>query len=1030
MNTKSSRKREIAATRAMMCIITALQFSCAGSQVFTEDTREISIEVREGTELAFDLSPDGKTIVFDLLGQIWLLPSAGGEARAITNSILENTEQLYPTFTADGKRIVFWEARPSSWGLSSMDLEGKERRVLTELSSSLMDMGMDRFIACSPVKNEVVFVRGGKLMLMNDSGGSIPVELNVKGVLPMGITDPAWFPDGSRLAFVNATPNYSSRSGGRVWHVVATGDTAKPLTGEKIEVRSPCYSPEGRRIAYFVSNEDLDFEIWVWNLDESEPRKVVMHKDIIPLRLCWSRDGKDLIYCAEGRFWKVAAEGGQPREIPFVARLRFSQYQPNLRSVQFPRPEQDQRARGHMGLEISPDGKKIAAIALGRLWAWDVGKEPTAVSKLPMSASGICWSPDNSEVAWSAGVPGSVDLFATNIRSGQSRRLTAIPGTEVRTSWSPDGKYLAFVYRKNPEPGASIQRSYESFRVLQLSDAPVADIAQTSELQSYPYWGQSLILSQGRHWGRPWSPDSKQILGESGGKPALIPLKGNVLPLRESRELPFFYTSPLWESSGSLLYQWNFAIWRAPFDAQKGIRGEPIPISDDPALYPSISNDGSILYVSSDGLRLRRPGGDAQNLGWPLSYKSAAAPEPVLIRKVRIIDGSGAAMTQPCDILVEGGRISAIAPSGQIQNHRNVATVEADGRVVIPGMIDSHMHIWDKVLLPELLYEGITTIRETGTGQVAWLKGFQELVAAGIQSGPRIVLGFSIAFPWLGSSSQPIGHPYGETSVIRALSLAGGFDFDFVKVFMPLNAYSGNKCIQMAHERKFPVSSHNGYPLSLVASGVDSKEHAVGMLALGPRVGGALHDDIIQLTKASGMGIVPTLYAVAGPFRTESEETKNSPFLSWLPGFVELVGRSPASERRLRKEMLVGRDNATRLYRAGVPLAVGTDIPSAPWTPWALHKELEEYVAAGLSPLEAIMTATRNGARLLRAEREIGTIEAGKLADLVILDANPLEDIKNTRKIWKVIQGGKVVDRDALLNWTKREAEEVALIGK
>jgi imidazolonepropionase-like amidohydrolase len=98
--------------------------------------------------------------------------------------------------------------------------------------------------------------------------------------------------------------------------------------------------------------------------------------------------------------------------------------------------------------------------------------------------------------------------------------------------------------------------------------------------------------------------------------------------------------------------------------------------------------------------------------------------------------------------------------------------------------------------------------------------------------------------------------------------------------------------------------------------------------------------------------------------------------------------------------------------------------------PWALHRELEEFVASGLSPLEAITAGSLNAARVLRAEKEIGTVEEGKLADLIILDANPLEDIRNTRKIWKVIQGGKVVDRDALQNWTKREAEEVVNIGK
>ena len=98
-------------------------------------TKLISIEVHEGSELAFDLSPDGNTIVFDLLGQIWLLPVEGGEARPITDSVKDTTEYLSPTFAADGERILFWESRPESWGLSSMDLSGEERRILTSHDS-------------------------------------------------------------------------------------------------------------------------------------------------------------------------------------------------------------------------------------------------------------------------------------------------------------------------------------------------------------------------------------------------------------------------------------------------------------------------------------------------------------------------------------------------------------------------------------------------------------------------------------------------------------------------------------------------------------------------------------------------------------------------------------------------------------------------------------------------------------------------------------------------------------------------------
>ena len=113
----------------VLAILAVLPFVYARPQNPVRETHQVAIAVHEGTELAFDLSPDGETIAFDLLGQIWLLPSQGGDAKAITDSVRENAEHLYPAFTADGQRIVFWEARPGSWGLTSMDLTGGDRRL-------------------------------------------------------------------------------------------------------------------------------------------------------------------------------------------------------------------------------------------------------------------------------------------------------------------------------------------------------------------------------------------------------------------------------------------------------------------------------------------------------------------------------------------------------------------------------------------------------------------------------------------------------------------------------------------------------------------------------------------------------------------------------------------------------------------------------------------------------------------------------------------------------------------------------------
>ncbi|TFG42392.1 MAG: hypothetical protein E4H43_03200, partial [Bacteroidia bacterium] len=372
-------KKSIDFKKIRLCFIITLPLFLTYCSYNIKETKRISIEAHEGTELAFDLSPDGKTIVFDLLGQIWLLPSEGGEAKAITKSIQENAEHLYPSFLKDGKRIVFWDSRPSSWGLTSMDLTGGERKVLTELSSSEDDSYNDRFFACSPKKSDIAFVRDGKLMIINYEKESTPVELKLENLPGTGITDPTFAPDGNLLAFINSPADYTSHSGGQVFQIRVDSGYSESLSIAKGKIRAPCYSPDGKSIAYFALNDDLDYEIWVQNIDGEEPRKLTIHKDITPLRLRWTPDGNNLIYCAEGRFWRVQAEGGQSKEIPFTAYLTFSREQPKLKSVQFPKPNQKMMAYGNMGMAISPDGNKIAIIALNRLWVWDIGKKPVAI---------------------------------------------------------------------------------------------------------------------------------------------------------------------------------------------------------------------------------------------------------------------------------------------------------------------------------------------------------------------------------------------------------------------------------------------------------------------------------------------------------------------------------------------------------------------------------------------------------------------------------------------------------------------------
>ena len=216
------------------------------------------------------------------------------------------------------------------------------------------------------------------------------------------------------------------------------------------------------------------------------------------------------------------------------------------------------------------------------------------------------------------------------------------------------------------------------------------------------------------------------------------------------------------------------------------------------------------------------------------------------------------------------------------------------------------------------------------------------------------------------------------------------------------------------------ATGHCAQQLPLVAAGMDAKEHigACGSRGeIGPFGDAALYDDVVQLFRAARIAVVPTIsyFAFAARLNERPQmlagDSALAPFLLPVENFRWMLDLDRKEREVWARAARQAREAAAKLARAGVTLGTGTDI----WQiPTGVHMELEELVASGLSPREALRAATADAARIVGAERDLGTIEPGKLADLVLLDADPLADIRNTRRIWSVVKGGSVVDRAAI----------------
>jgi imidazolonepropionase-like amidohydrolase len=348
--------------------------------------------------------------------------------------------------------------------------------------------------------------------------------------------------------------------------------------------------------------------------------------------------------------------------------------------------------------------------------------------------------------------------------------------------------------------------------------------------------------------------------------------------------------------------------------------------------------------------------------------------------------------------------------------------IDAHGRTLLPGLIDLHVHAFDDLAYPASLYHGATTVREMGA-HIARTAAIAEESAAGARPGPRVVLGGLQLTPGVEPSLSTGMYQQleDEADAERALDLAQAFGASYIKMRVPRRWSTSAEFVRQAHERGLRIGGHCAHALPLIAAGIGQVEHQSGCswrsLAV-PR------DDMIQLYREAGLRVVPTLAAnrsTIDMFRGGTALLEDPAMGAFVTDLEQRRYERPASPNYLAflEHTLHGERLAVgALHRGGIRVGTGTDFPLAP-LPGSIHLELEELVASELTPLEAITAATGTAARIIGGEDEIGTIEVGKWADLLILDADPLEDIRNTRQIWKVIQGGRVVDREGLLDWAR-----------
>ena len=970
-------------------------------------THHVRFTTEEGSWLSFDVSPDGRWIVFDLLGQLWRLPITGGVAQPLTNAVRDSAELLDPVYAPDGLSLIAHGEHGGRLGIFQINSAGSGIRWIAPDT-------VDGFFGHSIPSPS--WSADGRSMLHSKrepNGISALVEIDLatrsQRVVPIGGVD-GIHRDGAIYTADESEIFFNTRKGGsgivpqagRIWRVPANGGTAHPVTPPAVLARMPAPSPDGRRIAYFVIDSTNHAQVWLQPLADSVGTPLTADRDVTPTRIRWL--GPDtLLYVESGRLWRLDVRTRARQAIPFKATVDFTRAVANLPPVRFSAPGERVTARGGAGTAVAPDGRAFAQISLNRLWV--IGTDaatPAAreIAVVPPTAGAPAWSPHGREIVWSAGPFGAEDLFVTDTLTRSTRRVTELPGRELAPSWSPDGGRLLFVHVGPDTAG----RMVWTRRVTAVRAEVVRSVDEATS------------LGPANGAGHQWSPNGDLVLGVGPpGNPVerpmtLVSSAGSTR--RPVRGLPPDGHLVSWLNGDTLVFTANSRLWRAPFNVAEGIVGPATPISGETAGNLAASRRGDLLYVSVDGFRLRRRGEPVRHLGWPLRY-NVPTPRPLVITNVRIIDGTGTPASEPRDIVIERGRITRITPAGRAVIPRDAEIVPAKGRTAIPGLIDLHCHASRPAQLRGALYFGVTTCRSLGGS--AGIVEARDVVAAGLTQGPRMTTGLAVHTDWPfggdGVSVEPEADP---DHLERALDWIPAFGLELVKIRSMYQWASQMRVIKAAHARGARVTGHCAYPMALIAAGIDSKEHLGTQCTV--RDGGTWYDDLIQLYARSGTPVVPTLSlfthgqrlrGAPAPFPPEVEPLFGSferEFLAQSLSFGNVTAATGGNVVRMV-------DAARKLHRAGVQLGTGPDFE----LPGGVHYELEALTEASLSPLEAIRAATTVSARIMGADGELGQIAPGFLGDIVILEADPVQDIRNTRRIWRVVQGGRVIDRRELV---------------
>ena len=1034
---------------------------------------DVKLDTREGTWMTVDVSPDGKHIVFDLLGDLYVIPFGGGEARALTHGLAWDEQ---PRWSPDGKRIAFTSDRGGGDNVWVIDHDGAHARAVSQESFRLLNSPAwtpdGRYVAARKHFTSTRSAGAGEIWLYHADQGGDGIQMTKRRTEQKDEGEPAFSPDGRYLYWsMDATPGpnfeYNKDGNGQIYVIQRLDRESGEITslaGGPGGACRPTPSPDGKRLAY-IKRVRFKSVLHVMDLPSGEEHALYagLDRDLQEIwamhgvypGISWTPDSRSLVFWAGGGIHRIDVATKKVTDIPFhVADTRRVN-----EVVRFPVAVAPDSVRARMlrWVSVSPRGDRVVYSAMGRLY---VKPLPNGAPRRLTKQSDHwefypSWSRDGGDIVyatWNDSTLGSVRVVSSG--GGAGRVVTRQPGHYVEPVFSPDGSRI--VYRATT---GGFLFSPTWGREPGIYSVPSAGGLSTriSRRGQLPQFGASndrvyLIDVSGA------DQDERSIFSvDVSGKDERTHVKG-----------VYFTEAALSPDERWIAFREKYKVFVAPavragrpVDIGPGMKDLPVKlVSSDAGDWLGWSADSRTLHWAlGDQLYTRdltelfkfAQGAPDSIVDRPARHQSIGFSYPldkpagtIALVGARIVTMKGDEVVADGAIVVTGNRIAAVGSRNQVTVPRGARVIDVAGKTIVPGLIDCHWHgaMGSEQLIPQTSWVdhasmafGVTTLHDPSNDSYEIFTQ-AEMQRAGLVTAPRIFSTGTILYGAKGDFHADVDSVGDAVMHLRRMKEYGARS---VKSYNQPRRDQRQQVLEAARQLHMNVVPEGGalfpHNMTMVIDGHTGIEHALPIARV--------YSDVVQLWSGTKVGYTPTFNVAYGGL--DGEHYWYAKTSVWaderLQAFVprrnlDARARRPQTAPDGEWNHITVAEEAAKLHRAGVGVQVGAhgqrEGLGAHWEIWSM-------VLGGMTPHEALRCATLGGAKYLGYDADLGSLEPGKLADLVVMDKDPLADIRNTESVSRVMQNGRLYDA-ATMNeiaprvrprpafwWEKQQREEQAV---